>query len=946
MRYNLFYMKQLRIIGSIFLMICLTAVFTANAQLNLSEKIPVDPKVKIGKLSNGLTYYIRQNAKPEKKVELRLVVNAGSILEDNDQQGLAHFTEHMAFNGTKNFKKNELVNFLQSIGVDFGADLNAYTGFDETVYILPIPLSDPNNFTKGLQILQDWAGGVTFDGKQIDDERGIILEESRLGKGAEDRMFRKIYPKQYAGSKYAQRLPIGKDSLLKTFKHSAIKRFYADWYRPNLMAVMVVGDIDVAATEKLIQQYFGGLKNPANPRPRTYATVPARTQHDGIVVTDKEATNFTVELNYSTVKTQPELTIDDYRKSSIIKSLFTSMLNQRMNELAQSSNPPFSFAGGNFGSYARGHEAFNGFAVPGPKGPDTALMAMLSEIERIKKFGFTQSELERAKKQQLASIERSYNNRDKTESSVLVEEYIRNFLQQEPIPGIEREFNYKNSLMPGVQLAEVNALANELKKNEKLFVSVQGPEKSNFTLPNKEKLLASIQMAANSPVKAYEEKAIANSLLEKTPAAGQLLSEKKNEALDITELTYSNGTRVIIKNTNFKQDEIILTGFKKGGINGYGINDKQSAAYATAAIQQMGIGAFSPVDLRKFLSGKIANASVGLNALSTRVNGNSSIKDMETMFQLMYLNFTQIRKEESLFNSWKEKTKSQIQFLMSDPTTAFIDTVYKVMYGGNPLAPSVVPTAADFDQIDLNRAMEIYREQTNDASDYTFIMVGNIDLNTVKPMLATYIGGLPSKGAKGAFKDNGVRILPGQKELKFYKGKEPKSFIFHVYAGPVAYSESLALHTEMLSEILNIKIIEELREKIGGIYGGGINGSVSKYPYEGYTMALQLPCGPENVDKLTAAANAEIEKIKQQGPEQKDLDKVKKSLLEKYAVNSKDNRYWSNVLQGIYFSENDPERVLNYTKIVNEVSIDDIRKAAGLVLNNNNIINAVLYPEK
>ena len=293
---------------------------------------------------------------------------------------------------------------------------------------------------------------------------------------------------------------------------------------------------------------------------------------------------------------------------------------------------------------------------------------------------------------------------------MLVEEYIRNFLQQEPIPGIEMEFNYKNSLMPGIQLAEVNALANELKKNEKLFVSVQGPEKSDFSLPNKEKLLASIQTAANSPLKAYEEKAIASSLLQKIPTAGQLLSEKKNDALDITELTYSNGTRVIIKNTNFKQDEIILTGFKKGGINGYGVADKYSAAYATAAVQQMGIGAFSPVDLRKFLSGKIANANVGLNALNTRVSGNSSIKDMETMFQLMYLNFTQIRKDESLFNSWKEKTKSQIQFLLSDPTTAFIDTVYKVMYGGNPLAPSVVPTASDFDQINLNRAIEIYTE--------------------------------------------------------------------------------------------------------------------------------------------------------------------------------------------------------------------------------------------
>lgn len=932
--------------SAIALLLCVCFSFQLNAQLNLTERIPLDNKVKIGKLANGLTYYIRQNSKPEKKVELRLVINAGSILEDNDQQGLAHFTEHMAFNGTKNFKKNELVNFLQSIGVDFGADLNAYTSFDETVYILPIPLSDPNNFKKGLQILQDWAGGISFEAKQIDDERGIILEESRLGKGAEDRMFRKIYPKQYEGSRYAQRLPIGKDSLLKTFKHSAIKRFYADWYRPNLMAVMVVGDIDVAETEKLINQYFSGLKNPANPRPRILATVPARTKNDALVVTDKEATNFQIELNYSTVKTTPEITIEDYRRNSMIKSLFTSMLNQRMNELAQSGNPPFSFAGGNFGSYARGYEAFNGFAIPGPKGPDTALLAVLTEIERIKKFGFTQNELDRSKKQQLASIERSYNNRDKTESGVIVEEYIRNFLQQEPIPGIEREFEYKNSLMPGVQLAEVNALANELKKNEKLFIAFQGPEKSNFPLPTKSQLIAASESASKIPVKAYEEKAIAASLLKKLPTAGTLVNETKNEALDITELTYSNGTKVIIKNTSFKQDEIVLTGFKKGGTNAYGIADKYSAAYATSAIQQMGVGEFNPVDLRKFLSGKTANASIGLNALSTRVSGNSSIKDMETMFQLMFLNFTQIRKDEALFTSWKEKVKSQVQFMMADPTSAFVDSVYKVMYGGNPLAPSAVPSATDFDQINLERAMEIFKEQTNDANNFTFILVGNIDLNTVKPLLATYIGGLPSKGKAGSFVDNGLRILPGQKELKFFKGKEPKSFIFNIYSGDASYSEAKALHTEMLAEILNIKIIEELREKIGGIYGGGISGSLNKYPYEGYTMVLQLPCGPENVEKLKIAAAAEMEKIKQNGPEQKDLDKVKKSLLEKYTVNMKDNRYWSGVLQGIYFQENDTNRFLNYKNIVSEVSIEDIKKVATIVLDNKNMINAVLFPEK
>ncbi|MEN9598661.1 MAG: hypothetical protein RL596_972, partial [Bacteroidota bacterium] len=468
---------------SLLLTLGLLLLVVTQAQLKFETVLPQDQKVKIGKLANGLTYYIRANQKPEKKVELRLVVNAGSIVEDTDQQGLAHFTEHMAFNGTKNFKKNELVSFLQSIGVDFGADLNAYTGFDETVYILPIPLSDPSNYKKGMQVLQDWASGLLFDHKQIDDERAVVLEESRLGKGAEDRMFRKIYPRQYAGSKYATRLPIGKDSILKTFKYDAIKRFYRDWYRPNLMAVVVVGDIDVAATEKMIQEYFGGLKNPANPRPRTMFPLQARTTPEAMVLTDKEATNIQISLEYSPVKSLPEVTIGDYRRENMLKSMFVSLLNQRLQELAQSANPPYTYAGVGFGSFARGFDAFSGFAIAGKKGADTAFNAMATEIERVKKFGFTQSELDRAKKQQFASMERAYNNRDKTESSVLVEEYIRNFLEAEPIPGIENEFNYKKELLPGIKLEEVNAFANEIKKTEKVFVSVMGPDKADVKMP-------------------------------------------------------------------------------------------------------------------------------------------------------------------------------------------------------------------------------------------------------------------------------------------------------------------------------------------------------------------------------------------------------------------------------------------------------------------------------
>jgi zinc protease len=919
---------------------------TAQAQLKLDSKLPQDEKVKMGKLANGLTYYIRANQKPEKKVELRLVVNAGSILEDNDQQGLAHFTEHMAFNGTKNFKKNELVSFLQSIGVDFGADLNAYTSFNETVYILPIPLSDPGNYKKGMQVLQDWASGLTFENKQIDDERAVVLEESRLGKGAEDRMFRKVYPRQYAGSKYATRLPIGKDSILKTFKYDAIKRFYRDWYRPNLMAVIVVGDINVAETEKMIQEYFGALKNPSNPRPRTIFPLQSRKAPESMVLTDKEATNIQISIEYSPVKSSPEITLNDYRRENILKRIFVSLLNQRLQELSRSANPPFTYAGVGFGSFARDFEAFSGFAIAGKKGADTAFNALATEIERVKKFGFTQSELDRAKKQQFAAIERSYNNRDKTESSVLVEEYIRNFLEAEPIPGIENEFNYKKELLPGIKLEEVNAFANEIKKTETVFVSVMGPDKADVKMPVNTALLASLDNIAKTPLKAYEEKVIASSLLKVKPASGNITKETKNELLGTTELQFSNGARVIIKPTNFKQDEIILGGFKKGGLNNYGVDDKFSATYASQVVSQMGIGEFNPTDLQKFLAGKIANVSVGLNAISTRVNGNCVIKDAETMLQLLYLNFTNIRKDEALFNGWKEKQKSQMQFILSDPTTAFIDSAYKVIYANQPLAPVIVPTPEIFDKINLDRAVAIFKENTADANDFTFTLTGNVDIEAMKPLLAIYIGGLPSKGTVGSFKDNGVRIVSGKKELNFYKGKEQKSFILNVYSGEVPYSEDLALKAEMLTEILNIKIIEDLREKIGGIYGGGIGGGLSKYPYNSYSFGLQLPCGPEKVDVLKKAADEEIEKIRTKGPEQVDIDKVKKSLLEKYKVNMKDNKYWSGILNNIYFSDNDPQRYFDYEKIVNAVTGDQIKEAANLLLSGKNVVRATLYPEK
>ena len=923
----------------------LLIVFNTVFGQNLDEKLPLDSNIKTGKLTNGLTYYIRKNKKPENKVELRLVENAGSILENDNQQGIAHLNEHMAFNGSTHFAKNDLVDFLQKIGVQFGADLNAYTGFDETVYILPIPLSDTSNLRKGLTVLQDWAGGLSFDTAQITGERPVVLEESRLGKGAEDRMFRKLYPVQYEGSRYAQRQPIGIDSIVRGTPDSLVSGFYHTWYRPDLQAVIIVGDIDVKKTENLVKEYFGGLKNPSNEKERFYSPVSARQKSEALVVTDKEATNYEVEVDYPFTKTPAEVTLRDYRRD-LIKSLFTSMLNQRLSDLAKSSNPPFLFGGTGYGSEARNYEGFSAYAVAGQPGPDTALSALMTEIDRVKTYGFTQPELERAKKEQMAGIEQTYNNRAKTESSQYVEEYIRLFLDQEPSPGIVNEYNYYKELLPGISLNEVNMLTTPLKQNENILVSLQGPSEGKISLPDTTQLLAEAEKALHADVKPYQDVAVAGQLINTTPKAGTIASEKKNEKLGVTEITFMNGAKVILKPTTFKDDEIIMTSFHKGGQSVYGAADKANFTYAANIIQQMGIGNFSPTDLSKYLAGKTASASPSIGRLSSGVSGKSSVKDFETMLQLTYLYLTNPKKDVALYEAWKEKQKSATQFSLSNPQTAFIDTFIKVRYQNNPLAPIAIPKPSDFDNTNLDRVLSIYKEQFGDAHDFTFIFTGNVDAEKMKTLLETYIGSLPSSGKVAAFKDNGLRPSKGDISFTMKKGTEPKSLVLNVYSGTVPYSEELDLKAQALAQILDIKIDEDIREKMSAIYSGGIYGGLAKYPYNNYSFVMQLPCGPEHVDTVIKAAQAEIDSIKMYGPSQVNLDKVKKTWTEQHKTEITENSYWSGILQGIYYQGDDIQRVFDYDKLVAALTVDDIKSTANLLFDGKNVLQAVLVPEK
>jgi len=916
------------------------------AQQNLNDKLPIDPNVKIGKLSNGLTYYIRQNKKPEQKVELRLVVNAGSILEDDDQQGLAHLTEHMAFNGTTHFKKNDIISFLQSIGVGFGSDLNAYTSFDETVYILPIPTDKPSNIDKGFQILEDWAHNITEKPSDIDEERPIVLEESRLGKGAQDRINKKIYPQLYAGSKYAHRLPIGIDSIVRNAPYSVLRKFYKDWYRPDLMAVIVVGDIDPAKAEDLIKKYFSDNKNPVNERPRVYADVPPYQKSVAEVVTDKEATSYSYQVHYSAEKIQPTVTLGEY-KNDLIKDIFSSLFNQRLRELTQKENPPFVYAGTGFGSDARGYESFQAYIGTGNSDSLTGLKAFEEELARVEKYGFTKPELERIKADMLNNMEQAFNEKNKTESSDYVQEYINNFLTHDPIPGIANEDKYYKELLPQITLEDVNNVVSKINQNNNVFIALTGTEPSaGKTLPTDEEILAVRNEVSKMDIKPYEEKAISTTLLTKMPVAGKIVSTTKNAILGTTDFTLSNGVTVTLKQTNFKNDQILMSAIRPGGKNTYDVSDKYNAEYMIPVISSMGVGDFSPVDLKKALSGKTVSVSPSFGTNSDGFSGSSSIKDVESMMQLIYLYGTSPREDTTLFRSFIQKNKAQLAFLSANPQVVFIDSLFNVLYHHSPLAPISVPKPEYFDELNLSRIMEMYKENFEDANEMHFTFVGSISEDELKPLLEKYIASLPATSREFHYVDNKLRPVEGKVDLNVYKGKEQKALIVGIYSGAIPYTDELDLKAQAISEILNIRIIENLREKMQGIYGGGIPVQFEKIPYSHYTFFLQLPCGPEKVDTLLQAANAEIQNLIKNGPSKEDLEKVKKQWEEAYKVNSKENGTWLSELQSFNFPGDNPDYFINYNKYVDALTQKDIQAAAKLLLSTKNVLIGILRPEK
>lgn len=910
---------------------------------DLNQKIPVDSNILIGQFENGLKYYIRENKKPENRAELRLVVKAGSILEDDDQVGLAHFLEHMAFNGTKNFAKNDLVSYLQSIGVKFGADLNAYTSFDETVYILPIPTDDKKIMNASFQILEDWAHQMTLDPAEIDNERGVVIEEWRTGRGASQRIRDKTLPVLLKDSRYADRLPIGTLENLENFSHESLKRFYREWYRPDLMAVIAVGDFNKDEMEAKIRQHFSGLKNPENPRQRTNYAIP---DHDSTLViqaSDPEATFSTISLYIKNDKEKEE-TLQDYYHS-LLHVYYSSLLNQRLEEVSQKPGAPFMYAGVNYGRLLGNKTSFTAMAQIRENGHVEGLESLLEEVERVKRYGFTEAELERFKKDFLSYYERAYNERDKSPSRTYADEYIRNFLEDEPIPGIEFEFAFAQHHFPKITIEEINALSNRYFRDDNRVIVAVAPEKEGSSLPDDEQLLDVLHRASEKHVSPYIDHLSGAELITELPEKGSIVSEKSIQEIGVTELILSNGATVILKPTDFKNDEILMTAWSQGGTSLYSDEDYQSASNADAIVNECGVGNFSPTDLQKLLAGKTANVRPFIASLSEGLNGNCAPKDTETMFQLLYMYFTTPNESRDLFEAYLEKSREMYKNLLSNPNYYFYNESARVLSQNHPRG-GMFPTEADWDKIDFHRALEIYRERFGNATDFTFLFVGNFNVDSIRPMLTQYIASLPSSATKETWKDLGIRPPKGVVKKDIFKGTDPKSSVNIQFHGLFIYDRTTNQLLRSLTDALNILLIEKIREEQGGVYGINAKYSANKEPFENYSLSITFPCKPENTDTLTNIAFDMIRKIQNEGLDDGTLEKALETQRREMEVKIKQNGYWMSALKSYYYFGYDPKEIPTYLDRINAVTKADIQQTAKKYFDFSNYVYLRLLPEK
>ena len=927
----------------LFVAIPVVAQQPTSATPSLGEQLPVDPAVKVGTLPNGLRYYIRRNSRPEKRAELRLVVNAGSVLEDEDQLGLAHFLEHTAFNGTTNFRKNELVSYLESIGVRFGADLNASTGFDETIYILPIPTDTARIVDKAFQILEDWAHGQVFDSTEIANERGIVVEEWRGRKGADDRMLQQWLPIALKGSRYAVRLPIGTEQSILSANPAKLRRFYTDWYRPDLMAVIAVGDFDPTRIETLIRQHFSRIQPRANPRPRPVVDVPDNRAPLVAIATDPEAGSSGVNVIFKLPPDETR-TVADYRRD-LVEGLYIGMLNNRFSEIAQKPDAPFLGAGASKGDfYARSRDAFTLGAGVKDGGIEQGLEALLVEARRVDQFGFLESELSRQKQAVLRAYERAYAERDRTNSGSFVSEYIGHFLDGEAIPGIEYEYRLTQQLLPTITLQDVNRLASRWITDENRVIIAESPAKQGVKVPTEAELLAVFDRAARAQIVAHVETLSEDPLLPRVPAPGRVVSERTIPAVNVTEWRLSNGARVLIKPTDFKADEVLMSAYSPGGTSLAPDADVMSAALASNVANLGGVGSFSAVDLRKKLAGKAASVSASISSTSEELSGGASPKDLETLFELIHLRFTAPRLDSAAYTAFHNQMMEGLANKGAVPEAVFSDTIQATLSQyhrrGRPL------TTRTLAEVDIAKSFAFYKDRFADAGDFTFLFVGNVTLDSLRPLVERYLATLPSSGRKESWKDVAPGLPRGIIDKTVRKGTEPKANTLLLFSGPFTPSPETRFELRALGELFQIRLTETLREQLGGTYSPSVVANSTRIPKAEYVVQVQYGSSPENVQKLTQAVLAVIDTLKSKPPAAADVDKVRELLARPRETELKTNSYWRANIAGRDQAGEDIAGLLEpYDRMIRTLSPAQIQRAAVKYLDTKNYARFILLPE-
>jgi zinc protease len=891
---------------------------------NLRTPLPLDPAVRTGTLPNGLTYYIRQNPRPEKKVLLRLAVKAGSIDEADDQRGLAHMLEHMSFNGSAHFKPGELVSYLESIGARFGPHVNAYTSFDETVYMLDLPTDREGALGRGFEALSDFAGGATLDDKEIDKERGVVIEEWRGRLGAGTRMQEPQMAALYGDSLYTKRIPIGTPEILRTFKPERLREFYRTFYRPDRMAVIVVGDIDPAMIESLVKQDFGPLKARGGKASNPPAPIPPHKDTRYVSLSDPEAQGSSVSIIHKH-PLETLRTAADYRRA-LVRSLLHQMLGSRFAEISRQPDAPFLRAGSGDGTFGRTLEAFEVSARTVDGGIPKGLTAIAAEVARVRQHGFGQGELDRAKAAMMASYERAYNERDKAESGGYASELLTLFLTGEAAPGIATELKLVRELLPTINADEISALARELVSEDNRVVIATSPQKADLPTTTQAEMRTALRSGEDARLEAWHDAVSGRELMADKPMPGTVTARREIPELGVTVLTLSNGVEVWLKPTDFRNDQVIFTSYARGGTSLASRDEYLDAAFSTSLVGLAGIGGFNPIDLGKLLAGHIASASAYMSDYTHGISGSSTPKDLEMALQLAYLSFTAPNHDPSAFDLMRRRLEASIANREQNPGSVFGDRVRSINtldhYSTQPLR------ADDIKKLDPEKMLAFYKARFTNAANFTFFFVGAFKVDEVTPLLTRYLASLPSTGMPDSrLGDVKLQFPTAVQKETVNKGREPRSQTVISFFADTGLEELEVHRLRAATAVLENRLRDILREELGGTYSVGVGYSDTS-PEPGYgTTTVQFGSSPENVDKLTAAVMTELDRLRREGPSAADVDKVKQAEKNDLQTSLRQNGYWMNSLQAMHLLGRDPKKILQRVERADSLSVENVGAA-------------------